>query len=194
MPRLMSFQMTWPQFSDGSKTVTRRSRYDAKRKLWVPGWTSLKPDDVVEGIEWTPRWAPEGRRWVCFACGWKGPTDPNAPFVVFERHSAECPRPENRPKPFYGYEIPRRLVIEGVEYRGPRRLPGTDGHRRIVSVREERLGDITAADVEREGFPGKSPEWFVEMYCAPGAVDLGRRVSRIELENLSGAAARRAGP
>lgn len=34
----------------------------------------------------------------------------------------------------------------------------------VVSVRREPLNAITKEDVAREGFPGKSPEWFVDMF------------------------------
>lgn len=34
----------------------------------------------------------------------------------------------------------------------------------IVSTRWEPLTDITEDDVAREGFPGKSPEWFIEFF------------------------------
>ena len=36
----------------------------------------------------------------------------------------------------------------------------------VVSVRRERLDAITAADVEREGFPTMTPAEFVEFFCA----------------------------
>lgn len=34
----------------------------------------------------------------------------------------------------------------------------------VVSVRRERLGDITADEVAREGFPGMTPEEFVDRF------------------------------
>jgi hypothetical protein len=43
---------------------------------------------------------------------------------------------------------------------------------RFTALRWEPLNAITPKGVEREGFPGKSPEWFVDMFtrhnrCAP---------------------------
>lgn len=108
MPRLMSFAKTVEQIEAGSKTVTRRD-----------GWAVLKPGDVIECVDRSPRMG-----------------------------------------------------------KGFRRL----GLRRVVSIRFERLGDITPEDVTREGFPGKTTEWFVQMYCAPKAPDPDRVVRRIELE------------
>lgn len=35
----------------------------------------------------------------------------------------------------------------------------------ILSTYPERLNTITAEEVEKEGFKGKSPEWFIEMFC-----------------------------
>ncbi len=49
-----------------------------------------------------------------------------------------------------------------------------------VSNRRERLGDITREDVAAEGFPGKSPEWFIAMYGKPA----DHEVSRIEFRHL----------
>ena len=185
--RLMSFAKTWEAFKSGTKTVTRRSRlrwkcdgcgweYDRAgnyccecgalkmRKRWLPGWPSLKVGDYIEGAEWSPR---VGKRWVCEECGWPGPTCKDPRHSRFTHNSCAGGR--------LGHYL-------DFEYRGPERLPGLDGYRRVVSVREERLGAITPEDVEREGFPGKSPEWFIEMYCAPGKPDPGRPVTRIEYE------------
>ena len=55
---------------------------------------------------------------------------------------------------------------------------------RVVSTREERICDITPKDVVREGFPGKSPEWFVDMYCKANKVDPFDFCNRIEFEHL----------
>jgi len=55
----------------------------------------------------------------------------------------------------------------------------------VLSVRPVRLGDITPEDVDREGFPGRNPEWFVEMYCSPRPPNPYRRVFRVEFEQLS---------
>lgn len=81
-----------------------------------------------------------------------------------------------------------------LDWRAPRRLPGTEGHRRIVSVRDELLGYITPGDVALEGFPGKSTGWFIAMYCS-GMISVTRSkkpwrnlevpVNRIEFEGLT---------
>ncbi len=186
MPRLMSFSKTWPQFVDGLKIVTRRSRkvgrawryYGAWRPCaWATGWATLKPGDVIKGIEWLPRWAPHGERWVCRRCHWRGDTDPSETKIVrmtrwnaHEKASPDC-----------------HSTSPSLEWRAPKRLPGTDGHRRIVSVREELLGDITPKDVALEGFPDWSTEWFIYMYCAGTTpkYDKTRPVNRIEFEELS---------
>lgn len=97
--RLMSFAKTWPQFHEGTKTHTlrlkqawtdgtsyfaelspgMRMRGDAKSafwKIWIPAWWShrnneplLKPDEIFEGVEWSPR---VGCRWACCRCDWSG--------------------------------------------------------------------------------------------------------------------------
>ncbi len=176
MPHLMAFTQTWPQFVDGSKRVTRRSR-KGKGGLWLPGWPTLKPGDMIEGIEWMPRWAPHGQRWVCRRCDWRGDTDPSETKIVrimrwkaHEKASPDC-----------------HLTSPSLEWRAPKRLPGTKGHRRIVSVREEILGDVTPEDIVLEGFPDWSTEWFIYMYCVGTApkYDKARPVNRIEFEELS---------
>lgn len=55
---------------------------------------------------------------------------------------------------------------------------------RITDVRAEPLSAITLADVAREGYPGRTPEWFIEkfrkaMRCKPEAP-----VNRIEYEYI----------
>lgn len=57
---------------------------------------------------------------------------------------------------------------------------------RIISTRWERLDAITPEDVKREGFPGKTPEWFIEMYCAHNGGDGSQMCNRIEFEYLRG--------
>lgn len=185
MPRLMSFAKTWGAFVSGEKTVTRRSRliwkdppiigsgehvHVARRRVWAAGWATLKPGDIIQGIEWLPRWPPHGERWVCPDCGWLGPTDPSLKSFEDRRLAHGKAHPE----------------CDGgtLLWRAPERLPGTEGHRRIVSIRDEMLADITADDVTREGFPGKSPLWFAEMYCG-GKLDIFRPVNRIEFEELA---------
>lgn len=55
----------------------------------------------------------------------------------------------------------------------------------VVSVRRERLDLITSDEVRREGFPGKPPVWFVQMFstsmrCAPDT-----EVTRIEFRMVT---------
>jgi len=39
--------------------------------------------------------------------------------------------------------------------------------------------------VAREGFPGKSPEWFVGLYCRANGGDGSQDTSRIEFEEVT---------
>lgn len=50
----------------------------------------------------------------------------------------------------------------------------------VVSARRELLNAITEAEVTREGFPGKSPDWFVEMFCAANSCHPDEEITRIE--------------
>lgn len=110
MPRLMSFAKTVDVFD--RKDVTRRD-----------GWLFLRPGEVVQCVDRSPRLGN-------------------------------------------GYRVL--------------------GLRRVVSVRRERLGAITPAEVEREGFLQLSPSGFVELYCAPKPPDPDRMVTRIELALVEG--------
>lgn len=55
---------------------------------------------------------------------------------------------------------------------------------RVVDVRREVLNTITPADVVKEGFPGKSVLWFIQMFLnhMGGFPDL--EVTRIEFEYI----------
>ena len=54
---------------------------------------------------------------------------------------------------------------------------------RVVSVRVEELREITDADVEREGFPGKDRAWFCEFFEKHmGIASWEIKVNRIEFE------------
>lgn len=107
------------------------------------------PGELIEGVEWSPR---VGGRYVCETCGWLGPTS----WAVLSK-PCEC---GCRPSKF--------------TWRRPRRL----GLALVLDVREVRLGDITAAEVTAEGFPGLTPADFVRGYC--GELALG---DLVELDN-----------
>ena len=51
---------------------------------------------------------------------------------------------------------------------------------RVVAVRVEPLSAITAEDVEREGYPGMTPEEFVARFCASMKTTPDAEVVRIE--------------
>jgi hypothetical protein len=55
---------------------------------------------------------------------------------------------------------------------------------RIVDVRRERLYEITPDDVIREGFNGKSVEWFIDMFMREMGVPSSTEVTRIEFEYI----------
>jgi hypothetical protein len=56
---------------------------------------------------------------------------------------------------------------------------------RVVSVRRERLYDITPDDVIREGFEGRSVEWFIDMFMREMGVSSSVEVTRIEFEYVN---------
>lgn len=55
---------------------------------------------------------------------------------------------------------------------------------RVLDVQRVPLWRITNDDVEREGFPGKSAEWFIEMFTREMKVKPSTEVTRIEFEYL----------
>jgi len=55
----------------------------------------------------------------------------------------------------------------------------------VVSVRRERLIKIDADDVRREGFHGKSPGWFVAMFCRSFGMGPHDEITRIEFRKIS---------
>lgn len=55
----------------------------------------------------------------------------------------------------------------------------------VTDVRVEHLSEITWQDVEREGFPGHSPAWFVDFFCRTHRATYPRAlVRRIEWRYL----------
>lgn len=56
---------------------------------------------------------------------------------------------------------------------------------RVVSVRRERLYDITQDDVIREGFEGQSVEWFIDMFSREMSAPPETEVTRIEFEYVA---------
>ena len=53
---------------------------------------------------------------------------------------------------------------------------------RIVSVTREPLWCVTDEDVAKEGFPGKTAQWFIELFYEHMKVDHYEEVNRIEFE------------
>jgi len=54
----------------------------------------------------------------------------------------------------------------------------------VVSVRQERLDQITDDDVRREGYPGKPAAWFIEHFCKAMKCGPFQKVTRIEFVYL----------
>jgi hypothetical protein len=53
---------------------------------------------------------------------------------------------------------------------------------RIVSIQREALGDISLADVIREGFPDWGPEQFITMFLEHNKCRITTMINRIEFE------------
>lgn len=65
---------------------------------------------------------------------------------------------------------------------------------RVVSVRREPLRrmldepEYGAAEVILEGFPSRTPRWFVAFFCAENNCSINARVTRIEFEYVEAVA------
>ena len=55
-------------------------------------------------------------------------------------------------------------------------------HIEIVSVRREKLSDITQFECLREGFPEMSPDDFIELYISANGGDADQECTRIEFK------------
>lgn len=161
MARLVSYQKTWRQVvesarlaAEGSKkrikTVTRREGFWIAAKpchrcyAWGQeatcghgaGCPRLKPGEVLEAIQWSPR---VGKRWVCVRCLALGSTRVDAAAAV----ALPCP---HKFGVYADYRKPQRGIFL-----------------RHIESRREPLSAITPEEVALEGFPGESPDWFRSM-------------------------------
>lgn len=56
---------------------------------------------------------------------------------------------------------------------------------RILSTRTEPLNKITNKEIEKEGFPGKSKDWFIDMFCKSHKdITPFHEINRIEFEYI----------
>lgn len=55
---------------------------------------------------------------------------------------------------------------------------------KIVNVDLQQLLTITKEEVKREGFPGRNPEWFTQMFCQLNQCSPYVLLTRIEFEYI----------
>jgi len=53
---------------------------------------------------------------------------------------------------------------------------------KIIAIGQERLYQITPAEIDKEGFPCRTKEFFIDMYCRANKCDRRQSVTRIEFE------------
>ncbi|OBX17737.1 MULTISPECIES: ASCH domain-containing protein [Bizionia] len=53
---------------------------------------------------------------------------------------------------------------------------------KIIAIGQERLYQITQSEVNKEGFPCRTKEFFIEMFCKANKCDRRQSVTRIEFE------------
>lgn len=56
---------------------------------------------------------------------------------------------------------------------------------RVVAVRQEPLDAITPEAVAAEGFPGKSPAWFVDFFCRANGCNAAEPVTVIQFKYVN---------
>ena len=56
------------------------------------------------------------------------------------------------------------------------------GRIEVVSVRRERIEQVTCDDVIKEGFPGETRNWFIAMYCKANKCKPWHLCTRIEFK------------
>ena len=173
--RLMSFAKTWSPLLDGSKTVTRRLKQvwtdgemyfpdhdENLDKIWIPSWWNhrkdepiLKPGEIIEGCQWSPR---VGARFCCPHCSYVGSKD----------HGGSVP--------LEGWDCPDCGLV-GVLTPWP---PQRGVFARHIETSIVTLGKGDPDEAAREGFPDLSwAEFLVKAF--PG-VPLESKVARIEFE------------
>lgn len=126
------------------------------------GWLKLRAGHVVTPVEFSSR---NGSRWFCETCKEVGP-------VGFRTNR------RNTRRRLEAWQERHRDHLKA--FRLPKKLPLI----RALSVRRERLGDITSQDVAREGLPLMNPKEFVEFYSKPGKPEPERLVTRIEFQRI----------
>lgn len=95
-------------------------------------------------------------------------------------------------------DVTRRLgwaaLREGTELVAVRKAMGLKkgerqvvlGTLRVVRVSRELLGTITADEVRREGFPGMTPEAFLDRFCRANDCGGTAQITRIEFTFTKG--------
>lgn len=78
----------------------------------------------------------------------------------------------------------RLLAVDRVMGFKPGQKAEVLGVIEVVSVRRERLDEITIADVQREGFPGHDDPWFISMFCQAMRCHPHTEVTRIEFRRV----------
>lgn len=189
--RLLSYAKTWPQYvnidpgSGPTKDVTRRFKfvwtdgemYFSKRprdretwKIIVPSWwnhqkgePTLKPGEITEGCEWSPR---VGLRWCCRGCGLVGGKAGGKDRTRSPWPACDCDDVVLSRLPVRGV-LARHIKTEIVTLG---RLPSS------WSLRE------MEAEPAREGFPDLSWDEFLDR-CFP-RIPRESKVARIEFERI----------
>lgn len=85
------------------------------------------------------------------------------------------------------HAAPGQLIVAVDKAMGLRKgeSPKTLAVIRVVAVRREPLNAITPEDVEAEGFPGQTPEQFIELFTRAMRCTPETEVTRIEFEYLT---------
>jgi len=77
-------------------------------------------------------------------------------------------------------------IVKGQGLKKGEHVEYINGPIKIISTRSERIDLITKKECILEGFPGMTPDEFIEMFCKMNHCKPGKIINRIEFEYLLG--------
>lgn len=113
-------------------------------------------------------------------------------FAMTERQYVDGTKDVTRRLGWWTDRRGRRLLLPGERFMGVRKGMGLKRGEKVVrlgpsvavDLRREPLSAITPEDVAREGYPGKSPAWFIDKFCSANGCKPSTIVTRIEFRRI----------
>jgi hypothetical protein len=113
-------------------------------------------------------------------------------FALTEPQYIDGSKTVTRRLGWWDHKNDRPRLEAGEYFMGVRKAMGLRKGERVVKLgealcvgcRRERLDTITQDDVDREGFPGRTVEWFIAMFCKANKCQRDAVVTRIEFRKV----------